>query len=144
MKTSESSTGKKQGGASMIEVLVTIVVVSLGLLGYAGLLANAQKSNLTAYWHGQATILADSITECMRANRTVATSSAAYNISIGTAASGNTLAQSDLARWKSALSASLPTGDGSVSIGLNGKATITIQWLDASGNAKSLVTETQL
>ena len=140
---SRVGTPRASRGTTMIEVLVTIIVVSMGLLGYAGLLANSQKSNLTAYWHGQATILADDITESMRTNRAAALASN-YNIAIGSSATGSTIPATEVATWKSNLSTSLPSGDGSISVVLGGKATITIRWTDNAGTAQTLTTETQL
>lgn len=135
---------RHEHGTTMIEVLVTIVVVSIGLLGYAGLLANGQKSNLTAYWHAQATMQAYDIIECMRANRAEAVTTAAYNIGVGVAAAGSTVAKSDLIRWKAALASALPSGDGGVTVTLDGKATIDIRWTIDGGTVKKFVTETQL
>lgn len=135
---------KKEAGTTMIEVLVTIVIVSLGLLGYAGLLVNGQKNNLTAYWHGQATILAYDIAESMRGNKVAATTAAAYNIAIGTSASGSTVPRTELATWKSALALTLPSGDGSITVGIGGKTTIIIKWVDGNGNVRTLTTETQI
>lgn len=116
----------------MIEVLVTIVIVSIGLLGYAGLLLKSNKDNLTAYQRSQATLLAYDITDCMRANRANAIGGQ-YTIAIGTAAgSGTSIAAQDLVRWKSRLSSNLPSGDGGIQVNGSGGVTITIQWSNTS------------
>lgn len=55
-------------GATVLEILVTLTVVSLGLLGVAGLQTNALKSNHDAYMYSMASFLANDIAERMRAN----------------------------------------------------------------------------
>jgi len=59
----------KAQGFSLIEVLVTIVVVSIGLLGLAGLQATALRNNQSAYFRTQATILANEYADILRTNR---------------------------------------------------------------------------
>lgn len=57
-----------QMGASMIEVLVTIVIVSLGLLGIAGLYANSMKFADDALQRHEAMTIAKQLTERIAAN----------------------------------------------------------------------------
>lgn len=54
---------------TLIEVLIAVVVLALGLLGIAGLQSAALANNLIAYQSTQASILARSMIERMRANR---------------------------------------------------------------------------
>lgn len=56
-----------QRGASLLEVLVAIVIVSFGLLGLAGLQMTSVKSNHSAYERSQATLLAYDLSDRMRA-----------------------------------------------------------------------------
>ena len=55
-------------GFSLIEVLVALLVFSLGLLGIAALLVVSVRTNHSAYQRTQATHLADSMANRMRAN----------------------------------------------------------------------------
>lgn len=57
-----------QAGLTMIEILVTIVVVSVGLLGLAGLQITGLKGTSNSAMRTQATVLANDIAERMRAN----------------------------------------------------------------------------
>lgn len=61
---------KRQGacGTTLIEVLVTIAVTSIGLLGMAGLMAVAVKVNHEAYLSTQANFIAQSLIESMHIN----------------------------------------------------------------------------
>jgi type IV pilus assembly protein PilV len=127
----------------MIEVLVSLVVVALGLLGYAGLLLKAQQSNQSAYARSQATMLAYDITERMRANRSAALAGS-YNVAIGSS-TGTGMAGTDLADWKSALAEALADGDGSVSVDLTGNVTIVVRWQDRrDGTSTSFTSQTSL
>lgn len=56
-------------GFSMIEVLVTIVILMIGLLGLAGLQARALTSQMESYQRAQALILLKDIADRINANR---------------------------------------------------------------------------
>ncbi len=57
-----------QRGVTLIEVLVAVLVFSLGLIGVAGLLVMSARSNHAAYLRTQVTFLAQSMAERMQAN----------------------------------------------------------------------------
>jgi type IV pilus assembly protein PilV len=59
---------RNSSGFTLIEVLVTIVVVSIGLLGLAGLQINGLRANMSSEARSKATLLANDIVERMRAN----------------------------------------------------------------------------
>ena len=61
-----------QRGASMIEVLVTIVILSFGLLSLAGVQARLQKTGLEAYQRSQAMLLLEDMAQRITVNRRVA------------------------------------------------------------------------
>jgi len=58
----------RQAGFSLIEILVTMVVLSIGLLGVAGMQASGLRNNHAAYTKTQATNLAMDMAERIRAN----------------------------------------------------------------------------
>lgn len=118
-----------QAGFSLIEVLVTIIVVSFGMLGFAGLLNESIAANRQAYMRSQATLLAHDIIERMRVNRVAATGGA-YTIALAMSPAGGSVAGEDLVEWKSLLSSYLPAGDGSVVADGSGAVTIVITWDD--------------
>jgi type IV pilus assembly protein PilV len=128
----------------MIEVMIAVVIVSFGLLGFAGLLTKAIQDNRVAYMRSQATILAYDITERMRANRNAAISGG-YTIAMGSNAAGTTLAALDTQDWKGNLASLLPGGDGAVNVDGNGNATITIRWdEDGDGIPTQFTTQTSI
>lgn len=58
-------------GFTLLEVLIALLVFSLGLLGMAGLLMVSVKTNQSAYLRTQASFLAQGMADRMRANRSV-------------------------------------------------------------------------
>ena len=53
----------------MIEILVTLVILMIGLLGIAGLMAQGQRASFEAYQRQQALMLANDMAERIKANR---------------------------------------------------------------------------
>lgn len=68
MQTHRVSSLKGQGGFSLLEVLVAVLVLSVGLLGIAGLHVFGLRSNLEAQFRTQATFLAQEMADRIRAN----------------------------------------------------------------------------
>ena len=58
----------RQAGVSLIEVLVAILIISIGVLGYAGLQLRALNSTEHAHYMTQATALAQDVVERVAAN----------------------------------------------------------------------------
>src|SRR5690606_15802942 len=56
-------------GFTMIEILVTLVILMIGLLGIAGLMAQGQRASFEAYQRQQALALANDMAERVKANR---------------------------------------------------------------------------
>ncbi|AQZ34848.1 type IV pilus modification protein PilV [Pseudomonas sp. LPH1] len=111
------NTPQRQHGATLIEVLIAVVVLSIGLLGLAGLQATSVKSNHSAYQRSQATLLAYDLADRMRANRTEALTNA-YEVNFPTSSSSHsvsgTQAAKDKAEWLNSLARTLPEGTGKV------------------------------
>ena len=147
-----STSATHQYGFSLIEVLVSLVVMGVGLLGVSKLVLYSSRANDSAYMRSQATALAYSILDSMRANRQSALAGA-YAVGLGayvnsgancntvsSACSGSVGAQYDLYQWKSRLLIALgPTGDGQITAAstadpttgaTNVTATIRLQWND--------------
>jgi len=116
------STRSTSVGFSLVEVLVALLVLSVGLLGLAGLQMRGLQANQMSYLRSQATQLAYDISDRMRANLAGVTAGS-YNS--GAAATDAALcetaectsanmAQYDLKQWNDALAAQLPEGTGVV------------------------------
>lgn len=125
---------QRSHGFSLIEVLVSIVVLSVALLGTAGLIGSSLKNTNTAYFRSQATVLADDYIDRMRANVAQARAGE-YNADPGpTCAATTAMARYDCTQWTTTLAQALPGGSGTVSVDANGIATVTIDW-DAGANS---------
>lgn len=59
---------KKHGGFTLIEILITVIVLSIGLLGLAGLQISGLRANMSSETRSKATVLANDIAERMRTN----------------------------------------------------------------------------
>lgn len=67
--TRHTGTRGNQNGFTLIEILITVIVLSIGLLGLAGLQINGLRANMSSEARSKATLLANDITERMRTNR---------------------------------------------------------------------------
>lgn len=126
----------RQNGMTLIEVLVAVLILSIGLLGLAGLQTTSLANNHNAYLRSQANILAYDIIDRMRANRAAALNGS-YNIALDDdAPTGTGIVQQDLNQWISALDGDLPSGDGSVSVS-SGAVTVIVQWDESRGQSET-------
>jgi type IV pilus assembly protein PilV len=119
----------RQAGITLVEVLVTLLLVSTGLLGMVALQLSTTQNTNSAAQRFEATQLARDILERMRANRAAAMLGH-YNVALGGGSAAGGLAKEDVDEWKAAL-ARLPGGDGAVAV-VDGVATITVAWTDVS------------
>ncbi|HKK06661.1 MAG: type IV pilus modification protein PilV [Gammaproteobacteria bacterium] len=148
-----------QRGFTLVEVLVALVIFSIGLLGLAGLQSQSIRYTHSAYLRTQATFLAYDILDRMRVNMTQAKNStydmsmsyvppSASCVGVGAACSPLDLRNADRYEWKQSLAA-LPNGKGSiqtVTAGGQTKWVIDIQWDDPNtpGGKSTLQMSAQL
>lgn len=118
---------RRQSGATLIEVMVSVLVTVIGVLGAASLQLNSVKFNHLANTRSYATMLAYDVIDRMRANRSQALVGS-YDLTLtASAPAGASIAAVDLQDWLNELSTRLPAGDGSIT--RNGSTfTITVQW----------------
>ncbi|MGG7055972.1 type IV pilus modification protein PilV [Nitrosomonas sp. ANs5] len=135
-----------QAGFSLLEILVTVIILGVGLLGLAGLQSIGLTYSQSASFRSMASMLAYSMLDSMRANRGEA-GQGYYNLAIGAAKpAGSTIPEQDLIQWLNELALSLPAGTGAIDVDASNKVTITIQWDDSRGAlpAQQLVMATRL
>lgn len=142
---------KLAAGFSLLEVLISLVILSVGLLGVAGLMSTTLKSNDSAYMRTQATVQAYSIIDRMRANNSAVTAGHyAYGMPsapaaathppdacTGTSCADTQLANYDISQWEYDLAKHLPDGRGSIqtsatTTGTN--VTVRVLWNDSRAN----------
>lgn len=136
-------TGKQKiSGFTMIEVLVTLIILSIGLLGLAALQARSMVSNHNAYLRSQAIQSAYDIGDRMRANM-AGVNAGHYNNVSGTAAnpacitagcSPAQIARYDAFQWNTLLNQQLPSGQGTIT-GNGSHFVISVMWNEARNEA---------
>jgi type IV pilus assembly protein PilV len=115
--TNKSADMKKHNpsisGFTLLEVLITLIVVAIGLLGVAGLQVSAIKLADIAESRTKGSVFTEEIMSRIRANKAQAL---AYDTNGYTTVSADgTLPKQDLVEWQAAI-AKLPEGKGSVQI----------------------------
>lgn len=141
----------KNSGFSLLEVLIALIVLSIGLLGLAAIQITGLKDNQSAYYRTSATVLAYDMADRMRLNRSVA-EAGGYDIAIADSApTGTTLVDTDRIAWLNNISTALPVGDGAIgltTVGTKQIVDITVQWNDSRGTSgsatQSFVVSTEL
>lgn len=136
----------RQHGFTLIEVLISILVLSVGLIGMAGLQNTSLKSSYSAYYRSQASWLAYDMADRMRANLSAA-KAGDYNMAFASLAGGcpatnpSVGAAGDRAQWLHAVCTALGgTGVGAVTVSnaANGNldVMISVRWDDSRGRIK--------
>lgn len=113
---------QRQRGLSLIEVLVTLVIVAFGLLGLVGLQARLQVSEMEAYQRSQALLLLNDMANRIATNRNNAVNYVTTAATpLGAGACPTTTAnvvQTDQKEWCDAIKgASETTNSGTVKVG---------------------------
>jgi len=146
-------------GFTLVEVLVSLVILAIGLLGIAKLMLLSSHANDSAYLRSQASALAYEILDDMRANRQEAINKPTYItaaavppvtpgvvcVGVGSCNTSTEVGIYDLYQWGLHLNANyvavppappgaLPNGQGSVAIATvagQTTVTITVSWDDS-------------
>lgn len=139
-------------GISLIEVLVSVVIIAIGLLGIAAMESLALRGSQGSLESSQAVMQTNAILEAMRANRANA---AGYNMALtcNVPAAAGSLAERDRRDWIIALKETMGQGQeddnttcGSIA-GCPDNCVVTVQWNDqraGGGAARQVVTETRI
>lgn len=106
----QKSLPHKWRGMSLVEVLVTLVSTSVGLLGIAALQLVSVRSNQEAHARLQATALTASILDGMRVNRAGVANGEYRNISFNSSGNVDLRSGADLAWWQNEIDRTLPGG----------------------------------
>lgn len=139
-------------GVSLIEVLVAVVVLSIGLLGVAAMQSIALRGGQSSFESSQATIQTSAILEAMRANRLNANAYNTAGMVCATPAAGGTLAQRDVSIWIASLKQTIGAGAADATTcgqitGCPAACVITVQWDDAragGGQTRQIATRTTI
>ncbi len=158
-------------GFTLMEVLVALAVLSIGLLGMAGMQLFSMKSSHNAYLQSQASYFAYDLIDKMRANP-AGLNNGTYDTTFTNIPGGFTNCQSttatcspdqlatfELTQWKCSLgsfsanapctnaplnmTSVLPNGDGEVARNGN-DVTVTVQWQEGTNPVESIMIMAEL
>ena len=149
---------RTQKGVTLLEVMIAVLILSIGLLGHSKIQALGVRAGTDANLRTQATSLVSEMIERLRANRPAAdseyystidysaidcTAAPAKICSEGTAGSAvecttDEIANEDAVHWFCAVQESIPNGDVAVSVAA-GVYSIQVSWdgLDENGATQS-------
>lgn len=113
---------RRQSGFSLLEVLIALLVLSIGLLGLAALQTMGLKFNTQSYQRTQAVLQAYDIMDRMRANPTGMAAGLYNTVGINDSAptlptcpcSSTQMKDYDINQWKNAIGTLLAQGKGAV------------------------------
>ena len=133
---------RSQRGFSLLEVLISLVLVAFWALGSARMMSATMQLEKSSSLRNIAVALASDLLERIEANQVAASGGAYADANNGTstapscsltACTGAQLAQFDLSEWKGKLNAQLPSATASIVSGGVGNPfsyTVTITWTD--------------
>jgi len=131
----------------MIEVLVALTIISIALLGAAGVQLRAMQLGQGSQFRTQAILLANDLAERMEANKEAVTAIGLYELAetstvpttapTCTACSSTDMAAQDLYQWQTLIPTLLPQSSWGVRQTVNGNPStyeITVKWVDSRGD----------
>ncbi len=133
---------RRDRGFTLVESLVSMVVISVGMLGIAALYVEGLRASRTSVYRTMAIDLASDMADRIRANPTAR---ASYGVdAVGAGALGDcvngaadctpaTLAADDIAWWKQSVGTLLPQGTATIAAVAGAEIsryTITINWAE--------------
>lgn len=149
----QNTLNNQQSGFSMLEVLITVFVLSIGLLGVAGMQATSIKLSHESHLRSQASLLAYDMADRMRANSASAINGS-YDISLtggsafsadctnpNNACSADAIATVDLANWDFKLGQTFPGVQATIATTtVQGETigTITLLWADTDNETPDI------
>ncbi len=138
-----------QAGFSMIEVLISLVLIAVAMFGHAGLQLNAMKFAKSGASRMQAAFLSNELAERMEANKAgsvggnyvvanvTSTPSTSATDCATTACNASALAAYDLAEWTARVAATLPAASWQITNPAAGNPStyrIVVNWEDRRAN----------
>ena len=134
-------------GIGLIEVMVSVLILAVGLLGVAAMQAVALRGGQSSLESTQAVIQTNAILEAMRVNRATANGFNTGTLRCSEAAGGNALVEA----WLEDLKTSIGTPEDATTcgqiVGCPEACVITVRWDDSragGAGAREIVTAAQL
>ena len=139
---------RTSAGFTLIEVLIALVVVSVGMLGVAGLYIHGLKAGRTAMYTLQAVTIAGDVADRIRANPRAGMVYAGQGADNGCIAgdadcNATEMAQQDILAWEQQGRTTLPDGNIQVEYGSGNvlpEYTISVAWTEPGQNRRYVIT----
>src|SRR5690349_24417974 len=136
-------------GFTLLESLIALLVLSIGLLGLAGLQASSARLGYEAHMRSITTLAASEIIEKIRmrtaklsrADRPAVVAQYA-GASAGACDSAASSIENDFSCWQENIAAQLPDGEGVINDNADGSFQIQISWYDREAEQPSTVSWT--
>ena len=133
------NSNKQQRGFSLVEVLIALVIMSVGMLGIAGRFVQSMQAGRTSLFRHHAVTLAGDVADRIRANPRAGVAYAGFGADNGCVDTGNdcneaAMAANDIFLWDEQANDSLP--NGTILVNFNGATlppeyTIRVDWVEA-------------
>lgn len=143
-KAQKTDVARRAGnGFSLIEVLIALVIMSVGMLGIAGLYMHSMQAGRSSIFRHQAVTLAGDIADRIRANPRAGVAYMAAGVDFNCVGGGidcspAEMAQNDILLWDQQAAGSLPNGTVNIVFVDGGTAPdsyqITVTWDEAGQN----------
>jgi type IV pilus assembly protein PilV len=133
---------KRQHGFSLVEVLIALIIMSVGMLGIAGLYVQSMQAGRTSMFRHHAVTMAGDVADRIRANPRAGIAYSGFGADNGCVATGNdcnevAMAANDIFFWDQQVTDSLPGGSVSVAYDdtlIPPQYTIRIDWVEPGEN----------
>jgi type IV pilus assembly protein PilV len=125
---------RRPHGFTLLEVLIAMLIFSFGMLGLAALQSFSVKANQSANFRSQATALAATLMDNVRANRSNIGSyySNSYaTVDCATVPDETEIPALDIALWRRQLACELPQGQGAIAPISANEIAVCIRWSDS-------------
>ena len=138
--THKSTAAHRQRGFSLVEVLIALIIMSVGMLGIAGLYVQSMQAGRTSMFRHNAVTLAGDVADRIRANPIAGAAYAAGGgvdsgcVAQGVDCSEPQMASHDIFLWTEQATASLPNGQVNITFDcavVPPEYTIQVAWVEA-------------